>query len=170
MDSGRARNFVLAVLVLVSGAAALAVLDRGEAGLPASGARSRAVAEPGTEAQRRPSSTSAPAEAEASARYFAAAYLLYEEGRLDRASRSALLGYSTPEFGAQLAGAPVHVPAGQLAPRQFVARVAGVEASIFDGRPALVASVVIAGSSGTHLLRLNLLERRGTWVVGGVGP
>ena len=55
-------------------------------------------------------------------------------------------------------------------PRQFVARIAAVEAGLFDGSPAFLVALVVAGRTGTHLLSTSLVERGNGWVVAGIGP
>jgi hypothetical protein len=105
-----------------------------------------------------------------SARRFVHAYLRYQEGRLRGTDRESLLRYSTPDLGGQLVRAPVRVPPGSRIPRQFVARIAAVEAGLFDGSPAFLVVLVVAGRTGTHLLSTSLIEYEGGWVVAGIGP
>lgn len=105
-----------------------------------------------------------------SARRFVQAYLRYQEGHLRSRDRAALLRYSTPDLGGQLLRAPVRLPPGSRFPRQFVARIAGLEAGLFEGSPAFLVVLVIAGRTGTHLLSSSLIERERGWVVAGIGP
>lgn len=174
MDSAETRGkiaFVAAVAILVAGAVAMAMLDRNEEfGASAvapkeeshalSSVAERADSEHGSEMRV----------ASFSARHFVQAYLRYQEGRLRSADRDSLLRYSTTDLGGQLVHAPVRVPPGSRVPRQFVARIAGVQAGLFDGSPALLVTVVVAGSSGTHLLSASLIGQGGSWVVAGIGP
>ncbi|HEX7244027.1 MAG TPA: hypothetical protein VF245_00500 [Solirubrobacterales bacterium] len=163
--------FVLAAATLAAGALAMAALDRGEgravntAPDPQPGraqAPSRVLPARGRGAQMR--------EAASSAHRFLAAYLRYQEGHLNSAGRASLLRYATTDLGRQLVRAPVRVPPGSRAPRQFVARVAAVRVGLFASRPALLVAVVVAGRSGTHLLSTSLIETGRGWVVAGVGP
>ena len=105
-----------------------------------------------------------------SATRFTTAYLRYEEGALGPAERRSIRQFSTPEFGGQLVRAPVRIPPGAHPPRQWVARVAMVRVGLFDGRPALVAIIVIAATDGGHLLRATLTEEGSRWLVAGIGP
>jgi len=163
--------FLVALATLVTGAAAMALLGPGEelgAGSSASGTANLHLS--AREAHREPERGAQLRAAALSARRFLSAYLRYQEGRLRDVDRKALLAYSTAELGHQLVLAPVRVPPGSRPPHQFVARIAGIQAGLFDGDPAFLATLVIAGSSGTHLLSTSLLERGGAWVVAGIGP
>lgn len=163
--------FAAAVAILVVGAVAMAMLDHNEefdASAVATREESHAlpsVAERADSEHGREMRVAA-----SSARHFVQAYLRYQEGRLRSTDRESLLRYSTRDLGGQLVRAPVRVPPGSRVPRQFVARIAGVQAGLFDGRPALLVTVVVAGSSGTHLLSASLIGQGGTWAVAGIGP
>jgi hypothetical protein len=172
MGSSEARRkfvFAFALATLVAGAAAMALLGRSEP-LAESGAASRvgqALAPPSGERQGLHGETLGAAR---SAESFVHAYLRYEAGALRSGDREALLRFSTAQFGGQLLRAPVRVPPGSHAPHQRVVKVAAVQVSLFDGKPALLVGVVVAGRNGAHLLRTSLIRRGGRWVVAGVGP
>jgi hypothetical protein len=164
LDAHRGTAFVVALIALVAGAAAISIL-------PSSGSAAR-VQEPrraagGQSAAAGQGSTGAAA---LSAARFTAGYLRYEEGVLGPVERRAIGEFSTRDFGGQLLHAPVRVPPGSRPARQWVARVATVRPGIFDGRPALVAIVVIAATDGGHLLRATLTEVGSRWLVAGIGP
>jgi|GEM_PF-1959438 len=164
--------FALAVAALVAGVFAMAILDREEGrGGSTDVAPRSGQARDLPEGERRAPQHGAEMRAAAySARRFVQAYLRYQEGRFGGADRESLLLYSTPDLGGQLVGAPVRVPPGSRVPRQFVARVAAVEAGLFDGSPAFLVVLVIAGRTGTHLLSTSLIEHEDGWVVAGIGP
>jgi len=173
MSSSEARRklvFALALATLVAGAAAMTLLGRSEP--PAEpGAASRigqALAPPSRE-RRDPHGGEARVAAR-SAESFVRAYLRYEAGALRSGDREALSRFSTAQFSDQLLRAPVRVPPGSRAPRQRVVKIAAVQVSLFDGKPALLIGVVVAGRNGAHLLRTSLIRRGGRWVVAGVGP
>jgi len=164
LDAHRSTAFVVALVALIAGAVAISVL-------PASGPR--AAARDLRQAAREPSAAAGRASTSAaalSAARFTAGYLRYEEGVLGPAERRSIREFSTPDFGGQLLHAPVRIPPGSHPPRQWVARIATVRAGIFDGRPALVAIVVIAATGGGHLLRATLTEVGSRWLVAGIGP
>jgi hypothetical protein len=150
MDSEETRRkitFAVAVAALVASAFAMAILDRDEGIDPPSSVASRSGPVRNLpEGERRAPRHGAQMRAAAySARRFVHAYLRYQEGRFRRTDRESLLLYSTPDLGGQLVRAPVRVPPGSRVPRQFVARIAGVEAGLFDGSPAFLVAVVVAG-------------------------
>ena len=171
-ETRRKVAFALAVAALAAGALAMAIFD-GEEGTGSTAAmttrmgQGRLLSERNGSAHRRGTETRSAA---FSARRFVRAYLLYQEGNLSGSDRTSLLRYSTPDLGGQLVRAPVRIPPGSRAPRQFVARIAAVQAGLFDGSPAFIVTVVVAGSSGTHLLNTSLVEHGGIWVVAGIGP
>lgn len=164
--------FALAVTALVVSAIAMAILDREkDIGAPAVVAPRSGQARGLPEGARRAPQQGAEMRVAAySARRFVNAYLRYQEGRLRGTDREFLLRYSTPDLGSQLVRAPVRVPPGSRVPRQFVARIAAVEAGLFDGSPAFLVVLVVAGRTGTHLLSTSLIEHEGGWVVAGIGP
>jgi hypothetical protein len=171
-ETRRRITFAAAVAALVVGALAMAVLDRGEGenaerGAPPESGHAQELPEGAGRRPRRGAEMRAAAHA---ARRFVHAYLRYQEGRLDGADRESLLRYSTAELGSQLVRAPVRVPPGNPVPVQFVARTAAVGAGLFDGSPAFLVALVVAGRSGTHLLTTSLVEEQGSWVVAGLGP
>jgi hypothetical protein len=157
--------FAAALAALVAGAVAASLLGRPQSG--AAPARSPHSAPAGREATV---SRAAIGAAARSAHRFAVAYLRYEEGAFGLRERRAIALYSTSEFGGQLLRAPVRVPPGSHPSRQWVARVAAVRVGLFDGRPALVATLVIAATDGRHLLRATLTKRGSRWLVAGIGP
>lgn len=157
--------FAAALAALVAGAVVISLLARPRSS--AAPARSPHSAPAGQEAKVGRGAISAAAR---SAHRFASAYLRYEEGTLGSGERRAIALFSTSELGGQLLRAPVRVPPGSHPPRQWVARVAAVRVGLFDGRPALVATLVIAASDGRHLLRVTLTKRGSRWLVAGIGP
>ncbi len=171
-ETRRKITFVVAVAALVASAFAMTILDRDE-GIdapttvaPRSGPDRDLPEGEGWAAQHGAQMHAAAY----SARRFVHAYLRYQEGRLRGTDRESLLLHSTPGLGGQLVRAPVRVPPGSRVPRQFVARIAGVEAGLFDGSPAFLVALVVAGRTGTHLLSTSLVERDNGWVVAGIGP
>ena len=172
-DEARRRvHFGLAVGVLVAAVIAMTIIDpEGDGadsrlGVPA-GHQSQ---DPVHEASADPRRGGKGRAAVLSARFFVQAYLRYQEGDLRSRDRAALLRYSTPDLGGQLLRAPVRLPPGSRFPRQFVARIAGLQAGLFDGSPAFLVVLVVAGRTGTHLLSANLVETERGWVVAGIGP
>lgn len=164
LDAHRSTAFVVALIALIAGAVVISILPSAGPGAPARDLR-EATREPGAVARQ--DSTGAAA---LSAARFTAGYLRYAEGVLGPAERRSIREFSTPDFGGQLLRAPVRIPPGSQPARQWVARVATVRAGIFDGRPALVAIVVIAATDGGHLLRATLTEVGSRWLVAGIGP
>ena len=171
-DARRRVQFGLAVGVLVAAVIAMTIIDP-----DGDGADSRQRVPAGLHAQDPvPEATANPRHggegraAALSARLFVQSYLRYQEGRLRDRDRAALLRYSTPDLGGQLLRAPVRLPPGSRFPRQFVARIAGLQAGLFDGSPAFLVVLVVAGRTGTHLLSANLVETDRGWVVAGIGP
>jgi hypothetical protein len=171
-ETRRRITFAAAVAVLVVGALAMAVLDRdgGEGAERGAAPESGHARELPQGAGRAPSRGAEMRAAAHAARRFVHAYLRYQEGRLGGVDRETLLRYSTAELGGQLVRAPVRVPPGSPAPVQFVARTAAVGAGLFDGSPAFLVALVVAGRSGTHLLTTSLIEEQSSWVVAGIGP
>ena len=161
--------FALALTVLVFGAAALALGDRGGESSPRVGppGRGRAGAAAGG-ARAQPSRDLGLARLAVTR--FARAYLGYERGAIGAAGERAISRYSTPRLGDQLLAAPVHLPSGARPPRRRVAGIAATAVGLLGGEPALVIAVRIAGGGGSHLLRVSLLEREGRWLVAGIGP
>ena len=168
-DARRKLIFALALATLIAGAGAMALLDRSEP-LAGPGGVSRAGRALAPSVGEHQDLHGEPLGAARSAESFVRAYLRYETGTLRRWESEALSRFSTPQFGGQLLRAPVRVPPGSRAPRQRVVRVAAVHVSLFDGKPALLVSVVVAGSDGAHLLKTSLIRRDGRWVVAGIGP
>jgi hypothetical protein len=164
LDAHRSTAFLVALIALVAGAAAISFVPSSD---PGASARDPRQATRGRSVAMGQRSTGAAA---LSAVRFTAGYLRYEEGVLGPTERRSIREFSTPDFGGQLLHAPVRIPPGAHPPRQWVARVATVRAGIFDGRPALVAIVVIAATDGGHLLRATLTEVSSRWLVAGVGP
>lgn len=170
-ETRRKLIFAVAAVALAVGALAMAMLDREGVGAPTIAARGAGQARGLTEMERRVPQPGAETHAAAyAARRFVQAYLRYQEGRLRSTDRDSLLRYSTPDLGDQLVQAPVRIPPGSRVPRQFVARIAAVRAGLFDGSPAFLVAVVVAGRTGTHLLGTSLVEDEGGWAVAGVGP
>ena len=171
-ETRRKIAFAVAVAALVISAFAMAILDRDEGiDVPTTVALRSGPARDLPEGERQAPQHGAQMRAAAySARRFVHAYLRYQEGRLSRTDRESLLLCSTPDLGGQLVRAPVRVPPGSAVPRQFVARIAAVEAGLFDGSPAFLVALVVAGRTGTHLLSTSLVERGNGWVVAGIGP
>ncbi|HEU5105556.1 MAG TPA: hypothetical protein VFU11_06915 [Solirubrobacterales bacterium] len=157
--------------VLIAAAIAMTIIDAGgrnqedRVGVLGATARGPSLEEPAESV--RGGATEA---ATRSARLFVQAYLRYQEGRLRSGDRASLLRYSTSELGGQLLRAPVRLPPGSRFPRQFVARIAGLKAGVFEGGPALTVALVIAGRTGAHLLSASLIEQGGAWIVAGIGP
>ena len=170
-DARRRIVFAVSLVTLISAAAAMALLDRAEEGHRsyAASRAGRALAPP-AEGLRAPEGSAEMPEAASSASRFVRAYLRYQAGALEGAGLESLVRYSTVQLGGQLVRAPVRIPPGTRAPRQIVARIAAVEISLFDGRPSLLVSVVIAGSNGTHLLRASVVKQNSRWVVASIGP
>jgi hypothetical protein len=159
--------FALALAVLVLGAAALALGDRGGMTSPRAGSPGR----PGPAANgARAHSARDLGLARLAATRFARAYLGYERGAAGAAGERAISRYSTPRLGGELLAAPVHLPPGARPPRRRVAGIAAVAVGLLGGEPVLVLGVRIAGGGGSHLLRVSLLERDGRWLVAGIGP
>ena len=170
-ETHRRIAFALALASLLAGCLAIALLDRAEP-----------VAEPG--APSHPGQAQVPHAREPqappggpgmlaatnSAERFLRAYLRYEAGTLRAADREALARFSTAQLGGQLLRAPVRIPPGSRAPRQFVARIAAAQVGLFEGRPALLLSALVTGRSGAHLLRASVVKQAARWVVAGVGP
>lgn len=174
MGSDEARSkvyFALAAAVLVAAVLAMTAIDPGRDGIES---RLGGPAGPSWDLNlERPADPLRGEEGRAaalSARRFVQAYLRYQEGHLRGGDRAALLRYSTPDLGGQLLRAPVRLPPGSRFPRQFVARIAGLEAGLFEGSPTFLVVLVIAGRTGTHLLSASLIERGGGWLVAGIGP
>jgi hypothetical protein len=163
-ESQRKFIFGLALAVLALGAVAMGFLGAGND----SRTGPSEVAKP-RQAATGPSESDARSAAVSAAR-FLEAYLRYQEGELRAVDRRAIAHYSTPDFGEQLLRAPVRLLPGSRPPRQVVAKVTAVRAGLFDGQAALLAAVLIAGSTGTHLLRVTLVQLGERWVVSGVGP
>jgi hypothetical protein len=168
VEAHRKIVFAAALAILVAGATAMALLDRPEKdSTPSHAGRASALAVAEHQAPNRGREIR---EASFSATSFVRAYLHYEGGALRSADRESLVRYSTSQFGGQLLDAPVRIPPGSQPPRQIVARIAAVQAGLFEGRPDLLVSLVVAGSSGTHLLRATVIRQDTGWVVAGVGP
>lgn len=170
-ETHRKIAFVAALATLIAGVTAMALFDgtQEEAALPAASRVGQALA-PAAEGRRAPGGGAGMRDVALSAGRFVRAYLRYEAGTLRSADRESLTRYSTPQLGGQLLRAPVRIPPGSRLPRQFVARIAAVQAGLFEGMPALLVSIVVAGSNGTHLLRASVIKRHDGWVVAGVGP
>jgi hypothetical protein len=174
MDSAETRRriaFALALATLVAGAAAMALLDR-VAPVAEPGAAphpNQAPAPHAKERKARPAGRGMLAATHAAER-FLRAYLRYEAGTFRTADREALVRFSTAQLGGQLLRAPVRIPAGSRAPRQFLARIAAAQVSLFEGRPALLLSALVAGRNGAHLLKASVVKQPDGWVVAGVGP
>jgi hypothetical protein len=171
-DEARRRvQFALAVGVLIVAVIAMTIVDPGgdtgdpHLGMPTGQSRGPALEKPPVPLRGKEGRAAA-----LSAERFVQAYLRYQEGHLRGRDRSALLRYSTPDLGGQLLRAPVRLPPGSRFPRQFVARIADLEAGLFDGSPAFLVALVVAGKTGTHLLSVSLIEQGRGWVVAGIGP
>jgi hypothetical protein len=169
-ETHRSIVFAVALTILIAGFAATALLDQSH--LPSTSATAPVA---GRIASSEAGGRSAPRgretqDAAISAIRFVRAYLRYENGELRGADRASLARYSTSEFGGQLLRAPVRIPPGSRPPRQIVARVAAVQAGLSEGRPALLISLVVTGSSGTHLLRATVVRQIAGWAVAGIGP
>jgi hypothetical protein len=169
-DARRKLIFALALATLIVGAGVMAHLDRSEPVAGSTGASRARHAPAPPVIERQPPEIGGTLGAARSAGRFVRAYLRYEVGALRRGDREALSRFSTPQFGGELLRVPVRIPPGSRAPRQRVGRVAAVHVSLFDGKPALLVSVVVAGSTGAHLLRTSLIKRNGRWLVAGIGP
>jgi hypothetical protein len=170
-DARRKIVFAVSLVTLISAAAAMALLDRAEEGHKSSAAsRAGRALVPAAKGRLEAEGSVVMREAAFSASRFVRAYLRYQAGTLEEAGRESLVRYSTVQLGGQLVRAPVRIPPGTRAPRQIVARIAAVQVSLFEGRPSLLVSVVIAGSNGTHLLRASVVKQNSRWVVAGIGP
>lgn len=171
-ETRRKITFAVAVAALAVSAFVMAILDSDEGiDAPTNVAPRSGPARDLPEGERwAPQGGAHMRAAASSARRFVHAYLRYQEGRLRGTDRELLLLHSTPDLGGQLVRAPVRVPPGSRVPRQFVARVAAVEAGLFDGSPAFLVALVVAGRTGTHLLSTSLIEHDNGWVVAGIGP
>lgn len=169
-EAQRKVAFGVALAVLALGAAAMSFLggDGSNAGSSVAGETSSGAASPGLETERL--SDIEVRGAAVSATRFLRAYLRYQEADLRGVDRRAIARYAAPGFGEQLLRAPVRIPPGGRAPRQVVASVTSVRAGLFEGQAALLASALIAGSTGTHLLHVTLVRPGARWVVSGVGP
>jgi len=173
MGSAEARRkivFAVALATLIAGAGAMTLFDRTEEEAAPPAASRAGWALPAAGERQAPGGGGGMRDAVLSAGRFVRAYLRYEAGTLRGADRKSLVRYSTPQFGGQLLRAPVRIPPGSPPPRQLVARIAAVQVGLFEGRPALLVSVVVAGSNGTHLLRASVIKRNDGWAVAGIGP
>jgi hypothetical protein len=169
-EDRRKALFALALAALVAGAGAIALVHR-DAPVAGPGApRLHGVPDPHQGRRQAGAGRDGMLGATRSAERFARAYLRYEAGTLTSAGRRALARFSTPQLGGQLLRAPVRIAPGGRAPRQRVLRVASTRVGVFDGKPALLLGVLIAGSDGSHLLGLSAIEQGGRWLIAGVGP
>ncbi len=165
LDAHRRVVFALALAAIFAGATAISLF-------PHSGPRVRPPRPPrkATSSHDAAVAQNALSAASFSATRFTAGYVRYEEGVFGPAVRRSIRQFSTPELGDQLLQAPVRVPPGVQPPRQWVARVATMRVDLFEGRPALVAAVVILATDGGHLLRATLVEEDSRWLVAAIGP
>lgn len=166
-DTQRRYIFVAAVAALVL-AAVVATYRGGESGLPQSDVGERHVPAPASDATT-PRPAVDESEATRAAEAFMHAYLRYQSGVLRDSDRWVITRLATPAFRRQLLASPVRIPTGYKPPREWVARVAGIHVGLFEGRPALLVSVVVVGPNGSHVLVPTLIRQQSGWLVAGIG-
>jgi hypothetical protein len=169
-DRRRRAFFIAAFAALVALGGAVAALGNGGQGaVPAAGPDAGARPAVRAPAARRIAEGARTAAARR-ALDFLAAYLRYERGgAAGRAAESALERLATPGLAAQLRQAPVRAPAGAVPPAEWVSRATGIRVGIFDGREALLVSVLVVGTGGSHVLTPTLVRGGGSWIVAGIG-
>ena len=158
--------FALALTVLVFGAAALALGDRGGGSSPRVGPPGRGSGRRGPGGARAQPSRDLGL-ARLAATRFARAYLGYERGAIGAAGERVISRYSTSRLGDQLLAAPVHLPLrGQAAApagrgdRRHGGRAAGRGAGARDRRPHSRRGR-IAPAAGEPARTRGALARRG---------
>jgi len=168
-DTGRKLLFALAIGALIAWVLVLGLTTSGEGG--SKPRRAGAAGPPSHSAHavaQVPGDRGRSAVAQA-AMDFTDVYLGYEVGELDRSARRALIRLATPQLASQLLAQRPRIPAAGAPPREWASRVEAVHVGIFGGAPALLASVLVVGVNGPHVLTPTFVERGTRWRVAGIG-